>query len=494
MYTVIFLHEEIKVGDKLVIEPGNLIVPDGFTAYLTTEKKEKKSVGIIDNNHLAPRAKKCVQKSKFEATVTSITSMNVGNKEGARVALIVPTKEVEEERRLIKIFGTVTKYKARPSLIKKLNDSIEVPLTVENNITYMGDDPVGEVGQDEEIKDNEVVIAVKKNPDFSIDAYIRTFVTKSDKKAVEATEKIEKDIKKKGVEIKEILEYLNKNEIEKDTQVKILNFINQYTINPIKKPENLFEGQKVIKKSVFYTLMDKNILLEGERGIGKNVLAETISWIFQRPLFEFSMNSQHDNTSILGSKSIDVDEKGNMITEFIPETIVKAAEVGGFLVIDEMNTGLAHVFTLLHSLFDHRRRITVPGYKSIEAHPAFRGIATQNRGYVGTFENNEATFDRFVPIVMASSDVKTIEKIIMAKIPNISGIDKSNILTVYKRVKDAIKAGELEESAMTIRGLIDAAQASVEGLDIEEALMDCVANRTQDVDERQKIAEIIAEM
>ena len=292
-----------------------------------------------------------------------------------------------------------------------------------------------------------------------------------------------------------------------------------------RKPKTLYQDTNgLVRKSVAYLNLNRNLMFEGDRGVGKNVLTETLAWLYKRPLYEFSLNSGYSNESLVGGKTIESTQPKNeeavatIITKFkeremtkdaflkelsvlLKETtggmemgfektsIIEAAEEGGILVLDEFNTSIAHAMSLFNSLLDDRRRIQVPGYKLVEAHQNFVAIGTQNKEYVGTFETNEATSDRFVPIVFPTN--KEISGIILAKLPNA----KQSILrmceVIYRDMKNTIEKGLLSEKSMTIRGFIDACMAVEMDIPPKEAFIDNLANRCSEVEDRKIVGGII---
>lgn len=259
------------------------------------------------------------------------------------------------------------------------------------------------------------------------------------------------------------------------------------------RPKSLFkDSDNIVMRAVVYATAKSNLLLEGPKGVGKNVLAETLAWVFKRPLYEVSLNSQHDNHSLLGGKNFETDEKGNQTLGFEPEPIVQASMYGGVLVLDEFNTALPHVMSMFNSLLDERRRIEVPGFKNINAHPNFLAIATQNRDYQGTFENNEATLERFVPIVMEAPP--NIESILMDKFKSVDYDTIRICNTLYQMIKKCVEDGELSNNAITIRGYVDTIKATQMDLPLKMALTDNIMNRARDDFERKTIKNMIEDL
>ena len=339
------------------------------------------------------------------------------------------------------------------------------------------------------------------------------------------------------------VKYMRENKVSETTICKLLESYCDYP-DHIKglipeTPKTLYQdsGTGIVKKSVAYLAIGRNLLFEGDRGVGKNVLTETLAWLTNRPLCEFSLNSGHDNSALLGgktfveagddtpeeklsfskallsifSKSTGLFKKDKVAEEdaktfssvftklmtyftgkklvFEKSTIIEAFEYGGIIVFDEFNTSLGHVMSVFNSLLDDRRRITVPGYKTITAHKNFIAIATQNKDYQSTFENNEATIDRFVPIVFPTLD--SIEDILFAKVQGVSPDVVKICQNVFEGMKNAVNSGEINERCLTIRGFIDACLVIKEDIPLKDALLDNISNRAQDIEDRKCIKNMI---
>lgn len=330
-------------------------------------------------------------------------------------------------------------------------------------------------------------------------------------------------------ELKSRLTYLEQSGVTKKQSAALfatyVRYSDEASLRIPQKPKTLYQDSNgLVRESVAYLNLKRNLMFEGDRGVGKNVLTETLAWLFKRPLYEFSLNSGYSNESLVGGKTIESTNPGNeqaiesIIAKFegkemtkdsflkelsslLKETsggmemgfektsIIEAAEEGGILVLDEFNTSIAHAMSLFNSLLDDRRRIQVPGYKLVEAHSNFVAIGTQNKEYVGTFETNEATSDRFVPIVFPSN--KEISAIILAKIPNAKQSLLKICEIIYKDMKMTIEKGMLSEKSMTIRGFIDACMAVEMDISPKEAFIDNIANRCSEIEDRKIVESII---
>lgn len=248
----------------------------------------------------------------------------------------------------------------------------------------------------------------------------------------------------------------------------------------------------LVKKSIIYLNKGKHLRLVGEKGVGKNVLIETLAWIYQRPLYEMALNSQTDKMDILGSKTFEttVDENGKEQTKmsFDKEVLVEAMEVGGFMNLDEINTADPSVLVVLHPIADGRGRLEVPGYGLVNADPNFGLLLSMNRDYIGTSPLNEATRDRFIPILFP--EVPSIAKMLAVRVPHANPNDITLADKVYGSIMKLVKDGQLTNDCITNRGFIDALDVS-EDLGLLDSLMDNVANRIEDEEYRNTVVSII---
>jgi MoxR-like ATPases len=302
----------------------------------------------------------------------------------------------------------------------------------------------------------------------------------------------------------------------------------QYQGRIPKKPETVFknyDGFNAVKKAVIYMLKGKFLRFVGEKGTGKNNLITTLAWIFQRPLYEVSLNRDFDKLDMVGSKTLSVEggyieigepiisEKGligwlkslnsiirdtantflkkNTKITFDKEALIEAMEVGAIINYDEVNTADPALLVMLHSITDSRRSIEVAGYGRVVAQPNFSIILTMNKDYQGTVSLNEATRDRFTPVVFPSRT--SILDLLQAKFPYVDQEDLSLCDKLYQGMLGHVTEGELSMDCITVRGFIDALDV-IDDLDLKEALDDNVANRIEDEEYKQKVLNMIDDL
>ncbi len=206
--------------------------------------------------------------------------------------------------------------------------------------------------------------------------------------------------------------------------------------------------------------MGKNILLKGPTGAGKTKFAETLSALFNQPMFSVNCSVDLDAESLLGFKTLAYEDKKQII-EFVSGPVINAMEYGEFLYIDEINMAKPETLPLINGVLDYRRTITNPFTNEIiTAKDGFGVIAAINEGYIGTVPLNEALKNRFIVIEVPYIEGEQLKKLIQT---NTTLTDNTTIDLFVKLSKDLITAvhqGKLSEDAASIRALLDACDLS----------------------------------
>ena len=203
-----------------------------------------------------------------------------------------------------------------------------------------------------------------------------------------------------------ITKYLKGMQIDGELIAELLAFREQYETDEavkerISKPEVLFYGKEILEMAIAALLHGENILLSGAKATGKNVLCETLAWLFGRPSYNVSFHVNTDSAALIGTDTF----KNNEV-QLRKGPIYECAQYGGFGILDEINMAKNDAVSVLHATLDYRRSIDVPGYSRIVLHPATRFIGTMNYGYAGTKELNEALISRFMVIDMPPLDAE----------------------------------------------------------------------------------------
>ena len=252
-------------------------------------------------------------------------------------------------------------------------------------------------------------------------------------------------------------------------------------------PEYLYYGKKTWELALAAILAGKNLLLAGPKATGKNVLSENLGALFGRPVWNVSFHINTDASYLVGTDTYD----GSKVS-FRPGPIWLCAEKGGFGILDEINMAKNEALAVLHAALDFRRSLDVPGYEKIDLRPETRFIATMNYGYAGTRDLNEALTSRFAVLDMPVIAGEDLSKLIARRYPSIDGKICSQLVRLYEELEKKAESAEISDSALDLRGLLDAVALMEQGLTSGDALDMCVVNKSFDAYERSLIRDVIA--
>ena len=289
----------------------------------------------------------------------------------------------------------------------------------------------------------------------------------------------------------EIEKYLEDQKIAQELIGELRDFHMRYEVeNQVKerveKPDILFYGKKILEMSIAALLQEDNLLLSGAKATGKNVLCETLAWIFGRPEYDISFHVNTDSADLIGTDTFINNE-----VHLRKGPIYQCAEFGGFGILDEINMAKNDAVAVLHAVLDYRRIMDVPGYEKIALHPATRFIGTMNYGYAGTKELNEALVSRFMVINMPPLSMERLEQILRNIFPHIKPDALEQFCGLFLDLQLKAKNGEISTKAVDMRGLIGAIRLIHGGLEPIEAVEMGIINKSFDNFERELISDIV---
>lgn len=235
--------------------------------------------------------------------------------------------------------------------------------------------------------------------------------------------------------------------------------------------------------------MGKNLLLKGPTGAGKTKFAETLSHLFQQPMYSINCSVDLDAESLMGFKTLSYEDDKQVI-QFVPGPVTQAMENGTFLYIDEVNMAKPETLPLINGVLDYRRQVTNPFTNEIiNAKKGFNVIAAINEGYIGTVPLNEALKNRFIVIDVPYIAGEQLKNVILT---NTKLTDETVINLFVQLSADlvaAVNQGKLSEDAASIRALLDACDLSTV-IPIKRAILRAIADKLEEERERDLVLNI----
>ena len=278
----------------------------------------------------------------------------------------------------------------------------------------------------------------------------------------------------------EELKFLEEQQVASELIKRVEEFRSQYEVVPetagrIVKPSIPFYGKDILEMAIAGLLKGENLLLTGPKATGKNILAENLAYIFNRPAYNVSFHVNTNSGDLIGTDTF-VDNE----VKLRKGTIYQCAEYGGFGILDEINMAKNDAVSVLHATLDYRRSIDVPGYDKIDLHPAARFIGTMNYGYAGTKELNEALVSRFLVIDMPAQTEESLEFIFRRMFPNIKENARTQFIGVFLDLQLKATNSEISTKPLDLRGLLAAMKIVETGLSPRKAVTMGVVNKTFD--------------
>nr|WP_245153855.1 MoxR family ATPase [Jeotgalibacillus proteolyticus] len=217
----------------------------------------------------------------------------------------------------------------------------------------------------------------------------------------------------------------------------------------------------ILEDAVISLALNKNVLLKGPTGSGKTKLAETISELFNQPMYSINCSIDLDAEAMLGYKTIEQIDGRSSIT-FVEGPVIQAMKKGQLLYIDEINMAKPETLPILNGVLDYRRTITNPfTNETVTAKEGFGVISAINEGYVGTVPLNEALKNRFIVIDVPYIQGETLRKVITAQ----SDLKDSTLISRFIQLSEdllvQVQNGQVSEEAASIRALIDTCDLAV---------------------------------
>lgn len=286
-----------------------------------------------------------------------------------------------------------------------------------------------------------------------------------------------KELAEEGIHpslIEEIQEFQKNHKTEKEALTRI------------PQSQFIYYGKEIWEAAAAAILCGENLLLAGPKATGKNVLAQNLATVFGRPAWDVSMHINVDAASLIGADTL---KEGEVI--FREGPISKAARMGGFCILDEVNMAKNEALAVLHAVLDFRRVIDVPGYERILLDPSTRFIGTMNYGYAGTRELNEALVSRFVVLDMPILSQDDLTKLLCKGFPGLQIKWAKQMAALFDELRLKVDSGEVSSKALDLRGMMATIQLIEKGVSVKNAFKMGIINKAFDPFERKLTEDVI---
>lgn len=289
----------------------------------------------------------------------------------------------------------------------------------------------------------------------------------------------------------EIIENLRKQGISETLIENVLYFRKYYKLESnleerVSKSKKYFYGKDILSMSISSILEEQNILLSGPKATGKNLLADNLSEVFNRPQWNTSFHINTDSTTLIGTDTF-IDNEVKLRRGSVYECAIN----GGFGVFDEINMAKNDAIAVLHSALDHRRVIDVPGYERINLHQATRFIGTMNYEYAGTKELNEALVSRFMVIDIPAVEEDKLMLILRNEFEDADEEKLNQFAGIFLDLQLKSQNGEISTKSIDLRGLIGSLKTIRRGLSPSLAITMGITSKSFDIYEKEMVQDII---
>ncbi|MHA1594844.1 MAG: AAA family ATPase [Candidatus Baldrarchaeia archaeon] len=224
-------------------------------------------------------------------------------------------------------------------------------------------------------------------------------------------------------------------------------------VKEIKERFGIVGREKELRMALAAKLSGRHLLLEGDVGVGKTLLASAIAQYFGQPMYRVDGDERYTESKLVGywDPPLVIAYGYDYEKSFIPGPLTRAMLEGGILFINELNRLPESTQNVLLPAMDERK-ITIPKIGIIEAKNGFFIIATQNpREYVGVSALSEALRDRFVWIKLDYQSEEEEREIVRLR----TGCTDPTIVEIAVKICRATREHPHIRRGASVRGAID---------------------------------------
>lgn len=263
-------------------------------------------------------------------------------------------------------------------------------------------------------------------------------------------------------------------------------------IEQVQEEYNIVGRENELKRALAAKLSGRHLMIEGNIGTGKTVIAKSIANHFDQAFLRVDGDERFTENKLVGyfDPPMVVNE-GYDWKSFIEGPLTTSMKAGGILLINEINRLLETTQNVLLTAMDEGQ-IILPKLGPLQAKDGFMIIATQNPSeYVGTTALSEALRDRFVWIWLDYQNEGEEKGIVRVRSTNKDSgqIDIAVRIARKTREHPDVRRGSSVRGAIDIANLIQHLSADEEGwmlasvmsLATKIELMDGCGKKVQDV-------------
>ena len=229
------------------------------------------------------------------------------------------------------------------------------------------------------------------------------------------------------------------------------------------------------------------VMLKGPTGCGKTRFLEHMAYQLKRPLVTVSCHEDLTSSDLVGRFLLEGAE-----TVWQDGPLTRAVKAGAICYLDEIVEARTDSTVVIHSLTDHRRRLTIEKKgQEIEAHEDFLLVVSYNPGYQTVLKDlKPSTKQRFIAINFDFPQEDVERKILANEVPGVAPEFVIKLVAAGRKAR-LLKDHGLEEATST-RALVYAANMINAGLDPVNACQVAMVNPlTDDIELAEALMEIV---